>query len=135
MKKVILCSTLLAVFSFVMIMGVSASSYISTLSLGQGKSVTGQTRQYTKGNYVVYVKINSFTKADGLDYTKLSVTKDSNYGNFSSLKTLISTVDRKTSYTYSFGADSQSNTKYTFSTKVGGYNYGGVTSNRVEMKS
>ena len=137
MKKTlgITATALFITFAFVAMM--NASTYWSTLSLGTGRTLKGATRAYTAGINAISINPYTFEKANGLDYTKLEVAL---YDDVSTANPLVGTVkfrvdDNKNKLRYYFGDQPAGNRYYKFSTKVDGFNYGGVTSEEVLMMS
>jgi len=136
-KKVGFLSLLLVISLSILTMTVNASSYTSTLSLGTGRYLTGSTRHYTAGVNKFSIYVDSFTRVEGLNYTKLNVTLATDTGT-SSLRVGSRNlhIDRiSQNYSIDWGYQSQANRYYSFSTKVDNTNYGGLYSSHVEMSS
>ena len=136
MKKWLLGIAIFLTTMIISIPCVDASTYRSTLSLGKGKYVAGATRAYTAGYNSIRIDINSFTKVDGLNYTKLQVNYIEDATNYCfNIGSVVFKIDAKTTYAHDWGNLSTGNRYYLFSTKVDGYSYGGVSSNNVIMTS
>ena len=136
MKKKALGLFVSVIASMCLIPTVYASEYKSTLSLGQGSYTAGATRPYTEGINKISIKVSSFTKVDGLSYTKLQVDYIEEAINYCfDVGSVTFKVNAKTTYSNDWGRLSNGNRYYKFSTKVGGYSYGGVKSNNVVMTS
>jgi len=122
---------------FLTIASVSASSYTSYLSLGNGKYVIGATRYYTAGKHTVMTEPTSLTNYGNKGYTKLHIVLAQDNGNSS---TYLSSATQKifstnVCITSDMGYQNASNKYYTFSTKVDGVVYGGVYAKKVLMES
>lgn len=116
---------------------VSASSYTSTLYIGNGSTVTGSTRYYTAGTHKISIYVDSYTKMSLMNYTKLKIQLARDNGNSSTLLgTKTNTInDLTTTVLNNFGTQTAGNKYYAFSTKIDGTTYGGVKSNSVVMSS
>jgi len=137
MKKIYFLSLIGVICLSLFITTVNASTYTSTLSLGDGRRLTGATRSYTAGTNKISIYVNSFTRVNGLNYTKLNVTLATDTGTSSMrVGTTNMTIDRiSQTYTHNWGYLSQADRYYSFSTIVDNYNYGGLYSSHVEMSS
>lgn len=116
---------------------VSASSYTSTLYIGNGSTVTGSTRYYTAGEHKISISIDKWTNYGNIGYSKLLIRLVQDNGTSS---TSLSTATKKittanVSIMSWMGTHSASDKYYVFSTRVDGTTYGGITSNNVTMQS
>lgn len=137
-KKIGLLS--MAIFGVLIAVGcltVSASSYTSTLNIGNGVSFSGSTRYYTAGTHKISIYVDSYTKMSLMNYTKLKIQLARDNGNSSTLLgTKTNTInDLTTTVLNNFGTQTAGNKYYSFSTKIDGTTYGGVKSNSVVMSS
>lgn len=134
MKKILLSG--MVIFMILFIPNVYASEYSSTLSLGQGNYTSGATRAYTEGENKISIKISSFTKVDGLSYTKLQVKYVEEASNYCfDIGSTVFKITAKTTYSNSWGNLGNGNRYYYFSTLIDNYSYGGLKSNKVVMTS
>lgn len=138
MKKIFGMTIVASLITFLFVGMVNASSYWSTLSIGQGRTVTGATRTYSPGINAISIKPYTFDKVNGLNYTKLEVAlyNDNNSAN-PIVGTTIFKIEKEylTLRHYFKNELPGGNRYYKFSTKVDDFNYGGVTSEEVLMMS
>lgn len=115
---------------------VNASSYTSTLYLGNGYYLQGSTRTYTSGINWITIDVSSFNKINGMDYTKLQVDYIEEASTYcTKIGTHTFTIKSKARYAKNWGTLSTGNRYYRFATKINNVTYGGVTSNNVVMQS
>ena len=137
-KKVAILSTItISIFIMIAFVTVNASTYHSTLSIGNGSSFTGPSRYYTAGNNKIYIGVDTWTDMNNYGYTKLGITLAKDTGTTSVLQgyQIMQISHSNVTYSEDFGKLDASYKYYAFSTRIDSKNYGGITSNYVEMTS
>lgn len=138
MKRFLSMTIVAALFSCLLIGCIKASVYSMALNIGTGETKNSQVHNYTAGNMGVGLKANSFTKVDGLNYTRLSATLYNITGTITPIYvgtgTMRFTNTNEIEMT-TYGYQEQGRKMFGFSTKVNGYNYGGLYSDNVTMTS
>lgn len=104
---------------------------------GNGSTVIGSTRYYTKGTHRISTSIDSWTNYASRGYTKLRISLARDNGNSSTLLgAQTNTISTSGICTLNnFGSQAAGNKYYSFTTKIDNVIYGGIVSNQVDMTS
>lgn len=136
-KASLLSMAFLGILMTVGCLTVCASSYVSTLYIGNGSTVAGSVRYYTAGDHKIMIGIDSWTNYASRGYTNVYIDLVSDDGNLcvtlgSKTMKVTSANVSKTNY---FGQQSAGDKYYLFKTKNGSTVYGGIKSSNVVMTS
>ncbi len=135
-KLSIFGSSFVLIIAVVSCIAVCASSYVTTLNIGNGDFVRGTDNYYTAGANQIMIGINSWTNYNNRGYTNLKISLVTGVsGSFTNNVKIMKISSANVSQHEDFGYLTAGARHYEFSTLIDGITYGGVVSDHVVMSS